>query len=90
MNTEEHVEIRTMIDLETLSEGLPGDVYIARGGRTGRKIHLQLSGSSCLACGKWVKADYTIPNPYGRVPVSDLCQKCFHLNTRRVKNAIVQ
>lgn len=63
-------------------EGVKGSKYetiLVRGGRTGQKLHLAVVGSSCLYCGRWVKHGvvHFQVRDLTRIPVKDLCEKCF-------------
>jgi len=58
-----------------------GEYRISRGGRTGKKLHIQNSWSSCLKCGRWVRAvgvfnlkEHELNHS---VPRDVFCEKCF-------------
>lgn len=66
-----------------LTTGNP-EILIVRGGRTGRKVHRMWRGSSCLACGRWVRAGapaFEIPQGT-EIAEANMCKKCFPEGTR--------
>lgn len=56
--------------------GLTGGAFLARGGNSGRKIHVGLPGSSVLACGHWLKADATYYRVRSAASTAVLCDNC--------------
>lgn len=58
--------------------------FFARGGRTGKKLHLGRSGSSVLSCGHWCKVNvsaFAVSDFLGEQVATtrpqNLCEKCF-------------
>lgn len=56
-------------------EQVEDGAILARGGRTGKKVHLGAKGSSTTRCGHWTKHDlrhYRV----SEARVEDLCVRC--------------
>lgn len=61
----------------------PG-TFLARGGNSGRKIHLGIAGSTVLGCGHWLKAPAERYRVRSALPAV-LCERCFGLAPEPIK-----
>ena len=62
----------------TLSNGEITNNIFVKGGKTGRMVHIAVSGSSCLGCGHWCK--YVVNNwkvTTNQADKMERCEKCF-------------